>query len=93
MTPDEVRLLDNKLAILFVRGEKAVMDFKYDILKHPNIAFTADGKAKPYEHGQERISVATIKFLPLDEGEIDTTDLSDSNYELLSEEYFDTHKI
>ena len=93
MTPDEVRMLDNKFAILFIRGERAVMDFKYDILKHPNITLTADGKSKPYEHGQEHSSVATIKFLPLDQDEIDTTDFSDSNYELLSDEYFETHEI
>ena len=32
-------------AILFIRGERPVLDFKYDILKHPNVALTADGKA------------------------------------------------
>ena len=37
MTPDEVRMLDNRYALLFVRGERPVMDFKYDILKHPNV--------------------------------------------------------
>lgn len=31
MTPDEVRMLDNRYALLFVRGERPVMDFKYDI--------------------------------------------------------------
>ena len=36
MTPDEVRTLDNDYAILFIRGEKPVIDKKYDILKHPN---------------------------------------------------------
>ena len=45
MTPDEVRMLDNRYALLFVRGERPVMDFKYDILKHPNVALTTDGKA------------------------------------------------
>ena len=38
-------MLDNQYAILFIRGERPVMDFKYDILKHPNVALTADGKA------------------------------------------------
>ena len=28
MTPDEVRMLDNCYALLFVRGERPVMDFK-----------------------------------------------------------------
>ena len=45
LTPDEVRMLDNQYAILFIRGERPVMDFKYDILKHPNVALTTDGKA------------------------------------------------
>lgn len=49
---DEVRMLDNRKAILFIRGEYAVMDEKYDILKHPNIALTVDGGAPPYIHGQ-----------------------------------------
>ena len=38
LTPDEVRMLDNQYAILFIRGERPVLDFKYDILKHPNVA-------------------------------------------------------
>ena len=60
MTPDEVRLLDNKYALLFIRGERPVLDLKYDILKHPNIAFTADGKAQDYIHGGTENSIASI---------------------------------
>ena len=50
MTPDEVRLLDNNNAIVFIRGERPVIDEKYDLMKHPNIAFTEDGGAAPYLH-------------------------------------------
>ena len=50
MTPDEVRLLDNRKAIVFVRGERPVIDDKYDLMKHPNIAYTEDGGAAPYVH-------------------------------------------
>ena len=50
MTPDEVRRLDNKNAIVLIRGEKPVIDEKYDILKHPNIQRTEDGGAPPYLH-------------------------------------------
>ena len=50
LLPDEVRTLDNDYAILFIRGERPVMDRKYDILKHPNIKRTEDGGAKPYIH-------------------------------------------
>ena len=60
MTPDEVRLLDNKYAILFIRGEKPVKDKKYDILKHPNVAYTTDGKGKPYYHGGTENAIGTI---------------------------------
>ena len=60
LTPDEVRLLDNKYAILFIRGERPVMDFKYDILKHPNVEFTTDGKEKPYQHGGTENAIASI---------------------------------
>ena len=51
-TPDEVRMLDNRYALLFIRGERAVQDEKYDILRHPNIRLTADGNMPPYIHGQ-----------------------------------------
>ena len=45
MTPDEVRLLDNSKCILFIRGERPVVDLKYNLLKHPNIRYTEDGGA------------------------------------------------
>lgn len=50
MTSDEVRMLDNDYALLFIRGERPVMDKKYDILKHPNLKHTEDGGAAPYLH-------------------------------------------
>lgn len=50
MTPDEVRTLDNKNAIVFIRGEKPVIDQKYDLMKHPNISLTHSGGAFPYVH-------------------------------------------
>ena len=37
LTPDEVRMLDNRKAILFVRGERPMLDDKYDLMRHPNI--------------------------------------------------------
>ena len=90
----EVRLLDNSKAILFIRGEKPVMDDKYDILKHPNVALTTDGKAKPYIHGGTENAVATITFA--DVGVVPASasafEEADTMYELLSneelEEYF-----
>lgn len=62
MTPDEVRMLDNRYALLFIRGERPVEDLKFDILKHPNIALTADGGAEPYRHGEDSISIAALSI-------------------------------
>ena len=50
LTPDEVRAMDNDYAIVFIRGERPVIDRKYDILKHPHIKLTEDGGAAPYIH-------------------------------------------
>ena len=50
LTLDEVRLLDNSNALIFIRGEKPIVDKKFDIMSHPNIKLTADGGAKPYVH-------------------------------------------
>lgn len=88
MTPDEVRLLDNKYALLFIRGERPIMDLKYDILKHPNVAYTTDGKEKPYIHGKTDKATASI-VLDEDIEKYDTEDFEQEivgNYELLSEE-------
>ena len=53
LTLDEVRLVDNSNALVFIRGEKPIMDKKFDILSHPNIKFTADGGAVPYTHNKQ----------------------------------------
>jgi type IV secretion system protein VirD4 len=87
LTPDEVRMLDNRYAILFIRGERPVMDEKFDILRHPNVRGTADGKAEPFRHGAVTRSVATFA---IDE-DIKAVDLPepaapDGDYTLLSEE-------
>lgn len=50
LTLDEVRLLDNSNALVFIRGEKPIMDKKFNILSHPNVKLTADGGAAPYTH-------------------------------------------
>lgn len=62
MTPDEVRMMDNKYALLFIRGERPIMDLKCDILKHPNIKLSADGGAEPYEHARPNYSIGSISF-------------------------------
>lgn len=50
LTPDEVRMLDNRYALVLLRGEAPVIDEKYDLMRHPNIKLTADGGAAPYIH-------------------------------------------
>ena len=66
MTPDEVRRLDNKNAIVLIRGEKPVIDEKYDILKHPNIHRTEDGGAPPYLHTPLRAFAADDLSVPIE---------------------------
>ena len=50
LTPDEVRMLDNNKALVFIRGERPAMDDKYELMRHPNISLTEDGGAPPYLH-------------------------------------------
>ena len=82
----EVRLLDNQNAILFIRGEKPVLDEKYNILKHPKVALTADGKAEPYQHGTAENAVATVSFAQISESISFAAEETETMYELLSDE-------
>ena len=61
MTPDEVRLLDNSKALLFIRGFPAVMDDKYDLNRHPNIRKTVNGGYPPYIHKEK-----AYPYIPFD---------------------------
>lgn len=92
MTADEVRMLDNRYALLFIRGEPPVMDLKYDILKHPNLSLTADGGADIYRHGEVTRDVASISVVEMKRlirggksGKA-SGEKSEQNYVLLSEE-------
>lgn len=97
LTPDEVRLLDNKYAILFIRGERPIMDLKYDILKHPNVMLSADGKAKPYIHGEITESIASINMDFDSISLIENNELTDEekkiieDYDLISSEEIDRY--
>lgn len=86
MTPDEVRMLDNRYALLFIRGEPPIMDEKFDILKHPNVALTTDGKAKPYQHGGTENAVATLSLVGTAPADIPDIEETETDYELLSDE-------
>ena len=92
MTPDEVRMLDNRYALLFVRGERPVKDLKYDILKHPAVRLTTDGQADPYIHGEPWDAGSSIELVSdpqlIAEAVANSRliELPESSYELLSEE-------
>lgn len=94
LTPDEVRLLDNQYALLFIRGEKAIKDFKYDILKHPNIRYTKDGKAEAYLHGTVTRASANI-LLKTREIERKTEEKNNvsTNYIILSEKEIEIYLL
>lgn len=82
----EVRMLDNRYALLFIRGERPILDEKYDILKHPNVAMSADGKAKPYEHGKTDHATASISFAGNLAANVPDNEVPETDIELLSDE-------
>ena len=86
MTPDEVRMLDNQYALLFIRGERPIRDFKYDILKHPNVRYTTDGGAPAFKHGEDTRSFATVTFSPELIKQAAEMKVDDHNFVLFCEE-------
>ena len=88
LTLDEVRLLDNSNALIFIRGERPLIDKKFDILSHPNVAKTADGKAVPYKHSKSEKylrndlsftineDLSNIKLLDVDGDNVKTFDFA-----------------
>lgn len=52
LTPEEIRLLDNQKAILLIRGERPLLDDKYDLMKHKNVRYTEDGGAGAYDYAK-----------------------------------------
>ena len=86
MTPDEVRMLDNRYALLFIRGESPIKDLKYDILKHPNVTFTADGKGASYQHGEDTMSISSVVLDPVLWEHAETMDIDLENYLILTNE-------
>lgn len=86
LTPDEVRLLDNKYALLFVRGERPIKDLKYDILKHPNVDKTADGTGKPYVHGFNDYSLEDIDYTVFSKNDKDDEQPQQINLSIYSKE-------
>lgn len=76
LQPDEVRMLDDQNALLFIRGERPILDAKYDLMKHPNIRYTEDGGAGPFNYAKAPLAHDDFTF---DETRYD-------DYELLLDE-------
>ena len=85
----EVRMLDNRYALLFVRGEHPIMDEKYDLLQHPNVKYTTDGQGKAYQHGGTENAVATLAALDIDLDGLPELETIETDYELISDEEMD----
>ena len=86
LTPDEVRALDNRYAILFIRGAKPVLDLKYELMDHPAIHHTTDGGGPPYIHHQTKPETwlpGAALFVPEDAN----TEKEDTEHEQPEEEY------
>lgn len=86
LTPDEVRMLNNKYALLFFRGERPVQDLKFNLFEHKNIELSGLGKAKPYLHGGNENAIASFQIDYEDYDIAKNVEDIDSNYELLSDE-------
>ena len=86
LTPDEVRLLDNRNALLFIRGERPVMDRKFNLLHHPNIALTTDGGAEPYRHGEDSLSIASVSLENIAPDEAAVLEAEKHDYLIFTEE-------
>ena len=82
----EVRMLDNRYALLFIRGEMPVMDEKYDLLNHPNVKFTPEKGGAPYVHGGTELSVGSLSLSTVSGTETKFINLSEMEFELLSDE-------
>lgn len=76
LTADEVRLINNEEGLLFIRGERPILDKKYDLLKHPRIKETLDGGSFAYLHGKVSHFINNWQDIAL----------SNKEYEILDEE-------
>ena len=86
LTPDEVRMLDNKYALLFIRGERPVQDLKFNLFEHKNIDLSGLGKAKPYLHGGTENAIASFQIDYENYDIAKEVEEIDSDYEILSED-------
>lgn len=92
LTPDEVRMLDNNYALLFIRGERPIKDFKFNLKEHFNSINTPIGSEliKPYIHGGTENAIGEISFnfddINIDINKIINLETIETDIELLSDE-------
>ena len=56
-------MLDNRYAILFIRGELPVMDLKFDLMRHPSIHGITDGGSPVFDHGNTYRDTVTVELV------------------------------
>ena len=76
----EVGRIDDQHCILFIRGERPVLDLKYDLMKHPNVSMTSLQGTEPYRHADDDLQAGfTLEYVDdltgIDESKIITYDL------------------
>ena len=92
LTPDEVRLLDNNYALLFIRGERPIKDFKFNLKEHFNSSYTPIGNksVNPYIHGGTENAIGTITFdiedISFNTEELNNLQIDEIEVEILSNE-------
>lgn len=90
LMPDEVRVINNKQCVLFIRCERPIIDLKFDIKKHPNINFTPDGNGKNYYHGTTNESIGEVSISLIDENtEFNEIEKIKNKYEVIYSEEID----
>lgn len=90
LMPDEVRMINNKQCVLFIRGERPIIDLKFNIKKHPNINFTPDGNGENYYHGTTNESIGEVSISLIDENtEFNEIEKIKNKYEVIYSEEID----
>ena len=87
LTSDEVRMLDDNNALLFIRGERPIKDKKYDIMKHSNIKKSRDGGAPAYVHKRD-VPDYRLPDLPYGEEDLDYIEILDDPDDEDEEDFF-----
>lgn len=92
MTPDEIRRMPTREALLLIRGESPVRDRKYNIKKHPNYRYTQDGGAKPYIHNPPPAPDYALTDLPYVFRTLDDFRFLEDEYEQEKQEKKENHR-